>query len=123
MAADGFILTGLDGRVEQAGSWGALPAPFQLHGVRPDACAVRTEDGVVAFVEAKTQGDVDNAHTRAQLRILGFARMRDGKTRCPLYISIPRSAAYALDRVLIDLGLIGARHVMRLHVPNVLLER
>ena len=123
MVADGFVLTGLDGRVEQAGAWGALPAPFQFHGIRPDACAVRTEDGVIAFVEAKTHGDVDNAHTRTQLSVLGFARMRDGKTRCPLYIAVPRSAAYALDRVLIDIGLIGSKHVKRLHIPSVLLDR
>jgi hypothetical protein len=123
MAADGFVLTGLDGRVEQAATWGVLPAPFQLHGIRPDACAVRAEDGVIGFVEAKTHGDVDNAHTRRQLRVLGFARMRDGGTRCPLYIAIPSSAAYALDRVLIDVGLIASRHVKRLHIPSVLLVR
>ena len=49
--------------------------------------------------------------------------MRDGKTRCPLYIAVPRSAAYALDRVLIDVGLIASKHVKRLHVPGVLLDR
>jgi len=120
MVADGFVLTGLDGRVEQAGAWGPLPAPFQIHGVRPDACGVRSPDGLIAFAEAKTHDDVDNAHTRAQLRVLGHARMRDGKTRCPLYIAVPRSAAYALDRVLVDVGLIASGHVRRLHVPSVL---
>jgi hypothetical protein len=123
MAADGFVLTGLDGQVEQAGPWGALPAPFQFRGVRPDACGVRSGDGVIGFAEAKTHGDVDNAHTREQLSVLGFARMRDGRTRCPLYIAVPRSAAYALDRVLIDVGLIASRHVKRLHIPSVLLVR
>jgi hypothetical protein len=121
MIADGFVLTGLDGRVEQAGVWGPVPVPFQIHGVRPDACGVRGPGGLIAFTEAKTHDDVDNAHTRAQLRVLGHARMRDGKTRCPLYIAVPRSAAYALDRVLVDVGLIGSSHVRRLHVPSVLL--
>ena len=123
MVADGFLLTGFEGHVEQGGAWSALPVPFQLHGIRPDACGVHAEDGVIAFAEAKTQGDIDNAHTRAQLRVLGYARMRDGKARCPLYIAVPRSAAYALDRVLIDVGLIASRHVRRLHIPNVLLVR
>ena len=123
MIADGFVLTGLDGHVEQAGLWGPVPAPFEIHGVRPDACGVRAPCGLIAFAEAKTHDDVDNSHTRAQLRVLGHARMRDGKTRCPLYIAVPRSAAYALDRVLVDVGLIGSSHVRRLHVPSVLLER
>lgn len=121
MIADGFVLTGLDGRLEQAGAWGRLPPPFEIYGVRPDACGISIPGGLIAFAEAKTHDDVDNAHTRAQLRVLGRARMRDGKTRCPLYIAVPRSAAYALDRVLVDLGLIGSTHVRRLHVPGVLL--
>lgn len=122
MIADGFDLTGFDGQVDQAGSLNRLPRPFQLHGVRPDACGVHLEAGVIAFAEAKTARDVDNAHTRTQLRVLGYARMRDGKTPCPLYIAVPRSCAYALDRVLADVGLISAKHVRRMHVPEVLLE-
>ena len=78
---------------------------------------------MIGFAEAKTERDVDNAHTRTQLRVLGYARMRDGKTPCPLYIAVPRSCAHALDRVLVDVGLIAARHVRRIHVPEVLLAR
>lgn len=59
--------------------------------------------------------------TRTLAHSCGYLGMRDGKTRCPLYIAVPRSAAYALDRVLIDVGLIGSSHVRRLHVPSVLL--
>lgn len=123
MIADGFNLTGLDGKVDQDGHLNHLPRPFELHGVRPDACGVHVAGGVIAFAEAKTEHDVDNAHTRTQLRVLGYARMRDGKIPCPLYIAVPRSCAYALDRVLVDLGLIAARHVRRIHVPEVLLAR
>ena len=123
MIADGFNLTGLDGQVDQDGHLNRLPRPFELHGVRPDACGVHVAGGVIGFAEAKTEHDVDNAHTRTQLRVLGYARMRDGKTPCPLYIAVPRSCAYALDRVLVDLGLIAARHVRRIHVPDVLLAR
>ena len=123
MIADGFNLTGFDGQVDQAGALNGLPRPFELHGVRPDACGVHFEGGVIGFAEAKTERDVDNAHTRTQLRVLGYARMRDGKTPCPLYIAVPRSCAHALDRVLVDVGLIAARHVRRIHVPEVLLAR
>jgi hypothetical protein len=74
------------------------------------------------ITEAKTENDIDTMHTRAQLSVFGFTRMRQSVDRCPLYISIPRSAAYRLDRVLADLGLIGAKHVIRLHIPDALIS-
>lgn len=121
MAADGFRLTGFDGRIDQGGDWCCLPAPLEIRGVRPDASGIHDGDGLIGFGEAKTAGDIDNSHTRAQLRVLGYARMRDGSVACPLYVAIPRSCAYALDRVLIDVGLIGRKHVRRIHVPDALL--
>lgn len=120
MVADGFAVTGLEGPVEQAGGLNQLSPPFVISGVRADACGVRS-CGLIGFAEAKTKHDIDNAHTREQLRVLGHARMRDGRRFCPLYIAIPRSCAYVLDRVLVDTRLIGASHVRRIHVPDVLL--
>lgn len=123
MCADGFLLGGFEAYARQAGVWNALPPPFDLRGVRPDAWGVRTEDLLFAFAEAKTADDIDTKHTRAQLRIFGFIRMRRTVHRCPLYVSVPRSAASKLDRVLADLGLIGAKHVIRLHIPDALIAR
>ena len=123
MSGDGFQLTGFEGSADQGGQWNQLPPPFALFGIRADACGVRVGDGVIGFAEAKSEEDIDTLHTREQLRVLGFARMRDRKTRCPLYIAVPRTAAYALDHVLIDLGLIGAQHVRRLHVPSTFLGK
>jgi hypothetical protein len=121
MMTDGFRIAGFDGRIDQAGELNRLPAPIELEGVRPDACGVFPVGGTFGFVEAKTANDIDNLHTRQQLRVLGYTRMRGGRIRCPLYIAIPRSCAYALDRVLIDVGLIGSNHVRRIHVPDILL--
>ena len=120
MLSDGFLITGIDGRVGTASGLSCLPCPIPVRGVRPDACGVHGDEGLLAFAEAKTAHDVDNVHTRAQLRILGHARMRESKAPCPLYIAVPRASAYALDRVLRDVGLLGARHVRRIHVPDVL---
>jgi hypothetical protein len=47
--------------------------------------------------------------------------MRLDATPCPLYLAVPRSSAYDLDRVLIDTGLIGSKHIVRIHVPDILL--
>lgn len=121
MVADGFRLTGFDGQAQQAGDLDSLSRPFEICGVRADACGVHDIEGVIGFAEAKTERDVDNAHTRAQLRVLGYARMRGEQAYCPLYLAIPRSRAYDLDRVLIDVGLMGKKHVHRIHVPDVLL--
>ncbi len=54
--------------------------------------------------------------------MLGHTRMKGAALLCPVYIAIPRCAAYELDRVLIDVGLLRAKNIIRLHVPHVLIE-
>jgi hypothetical protein len=120
MLADGFSIAGFDGATGEAIELSGLPAPFELEGVRADAWGIENETGLIGFAEAKTARDINNNHTRKQLRILGRARVRG--SLCPLYLAVPRACAYDLDRVLIDTGLIGARHIRRIHVPQVLLE-
>lgn len=121
MLRDGFTMMSLDGKVERGGFPDGFPRPPIVHGVRPDAYGLNIDEDLVGFVEAKTEGDVDNAHTRMQLQTLASLRMPSGRP-CLVYVVIPRAAAYALDRVLIDVGLLRARHVRRVHVPGVLLE-
>lgn len=122
MCADGFVIAGFDGPAEQAGVWNALPLTFSLHGKRPDAWGVRNEDMLIAFGEAKTPSDVDTKHTRAQLEIFGFAKMRRCGRRCPLFLAVHRSSVSLLDRVLLDLDLLDADHIVRLHIPDILLR-
>jgi hypothetical protein len=122
MLRDGFAVMGMDGKVDQGGFPDDFPFPPTIHGVRPDACGFKGGDELVGFVEAKTEGDIDNAHTRVQLGTLASLRMPLNGEPCPVYIVIPRAAAYALDRVLISLGLLRARHIRRVHVPSIFLE-
>lgn len=122
MVRDGFVVSGFDGRAPRGLEWSSLPAPFSYEGIRADAWGQRTASKLIAFGEAKTFADIDTEHTRQQLQILGRTRMTGSDTPCPLYIGIPRSAVYELDKVLIDVGLLGAKHVVRLHVPDVLLK-
>ncbi len=122
MTRDGFVVSGFDGFAPRGLEWTALPTPFEFRGVRADAWGQRTAGRLIAFGEAKTVDDVDTHHTRQQLGILGKTRMKGVGTPCPLYVGVPRSAVYELDRVLIDVGLLGAKHVIRVHVPDVLLE-
>ena len=122
MLRDGFTMVGLDGKVEQGGLPNDFPRSPTIHGIRPDACGVKAAQDIVGFVEAKTEGDIDNAHTRKQLETLTNLRMPKSGKPCHVYVVIPRADAYALDRVLIDLGLLRAQHVRRVHVPGVFLE-
>jgi hypothetical protein len=121
MCTDGFIVAGFDNRAVQGGFWNGLPTPFMLKGYRPDAWGARQDGALLAFAEAKTAEDIDNRHTIAQLRTFGNVRMKDRGLLCPLYIAIPHSEARKLDEVLITTGLIRARHVVRLHIPEILL--
>lgn len=122
MSADGFVLGGFEAPAKQAGSWNSLPIPFALKRVRPDAWGLRVHDSLLAFAEAKTAGDIDTKHTRSQLHVFGFTHLANDPRPCPLYVAVPRSCAGLLDCVLVDLGLIRARHVVRLHIPDVLLS-
>ena len=122
MVKDGFVVAGFDGRAPRGAEWSSLPSPFTFNGVRADVWGGREYDRLIAFGEAKTFHDIDTAHTRRQLEVLGKTKMKRAKTHCPLYIAVPRSAVYELDRVLIDVGLLRAKNVVRLHIPDVLVE-
>lgn len=122
MARDGFVVSGFDGSAPRDAIWSALPVPFTFNGVRADSWGQNLKGNLIAFGEAKTADDIDTEHTRHQLAILGHTKMKGSARFCPLYIAIPRSAVYGLDRVLIDIGLIRAKNIVRLHVPDVLIE-
>ena len=122
MVKDGFIVSGFDGSAPRGEEWSSLPTPFTFHGVRADVWGQRKQDQMVAFGEAKTFHDIDTAHTRRQLEVLGKTKMKGAKVCCLLYIAVPHSAVYELDRVLIDVGLLRAKNLVRLHIPDILVE-
>lgn len=122
MVKDGYLVSGFDGRAPRGENLSSLPSPFVFRSVRADAWGQRPRDQMIAFGEAKTFNDVDTDHTRRQLQVLGKTCMKGSKTLCPLYIAVPRSAVYQLDRILIDVGLLRAKNVVRLHIPDVLLK-
>lgn len=118
MTADGFLVLGSDGSSPRDALWGSLPWPFEVRNRRPDLCGIAPETGEIAIGEAKTWDDIDTAHTRSQLNVFGRVQNRSKDSPCLLYIAVPRSAGYTLDCVLADVGLLGARHVSRIHIPD-----
>ncbi len=75
--------------------------PRLLGGYRPDILAWSPEDGVRRIVaEAKTDGDVDNPHTRAQLRSFVDYLIGDSVRQGTLILAINPVAAPTAVRVL-----------------------
>ena len=122
LAHDGYAVRGFDGPAPQGGVWNLLPRPPDLAGVRPDVWGVHSRTGEYALGEAKTAQDLDTEHTRIQLRVFSSIRQLSGSDYCRLYIAAPRSAVRSLDKVLAQLQLLRAQHVIRLMVPDCLLE-
>ena len=122
MAADGFMLIGCDGPMPQGGHWNALASPPELRGVRPDVFGYQPSTGKFSFGEAKTLGDIDTPHTVQQLRVFGRLRQRGSAAMCVLYVTVPRSGTFLLDRALLAAGLVGASHIVRLHIPDCFLR-
>ena len=122
MAADGYLIAGYEGPTAQGGVWNTLPIPFEIGGVRPDVFGISGQSSRIAVGEAKTAEDVFTRHTVEQLKVLGHLRDHRTDQLCALYIAVPRSAAEALDRILVITGLIKVRHVIRLHIPDCLLS-
>lgn len=122
MTADGFVVTGFDGTAAQGGAWNDLPRPLCINRVRPDVWGMSRKDGQVAVGEAKTGMDLSNPHTRRQFRSFGRLVQKDRGMLTRFYVAVPRSAAYALDSLLNDVGLLASRHVFRMHVPDPLVD-
>jgi hypothetical protein len=122
MVKDGFIVSGFDGKAPRSEELSSLPTPFTFGGVRADAWGQRECGRMIAFGEAKTSHDIDTEHTRRQIEVLGKTKMRVSDVYCTLYIAIPRSAVYELDRVLIQVGMLRAKNLVRVHVPDVFLK-
>ena len=118
MTADGFVVIASDGATPEGDSWNGVAPPPQLKRLRPDACGIDPATGHFAFGEAKTSEDINTAHTRKQLRVFAQLIHRSDHARCRLYLSVPRSAIMTLDHVLGQVGLLGAPHVVRLHIPD-----
>jgi hypothetical protein len=123
MTQDGFDVLGVDGRIPRESARTGLPPPPHVGGVRPDLWGYNSATEQLAFGEAKTEGDIEREHTLSQLRTLARTRLRGSAGRPRLYLAVPHSALARLDRVLAKAGLSGLVDVVRLPIPDILLER
>lgn len=122
MTVDGYSVRAYDGPTPQGGNWNELPIPFLIGNVRADVLGVAA-DGGLAIGEAKTANDLYSVHTRQQLRVLRSLVDYQQQSSIALYLAVPRSAVRALDIALVNVGLIGNRNVVRLHIPDCLVSK
>jgi hypothetical protein len=120
MTADGLVVAGYDGPTPQGGIWNQLGRPFEIAGVRPDTWAFNPTDGAIAVGEAKTGEDLCNEHTLRQIRTFGSLLQSAPSQLCRLYVAVPRSAAYLLDRLVEKARLPRSNSVVRLYIPDYL---
>jgi hypothetical protein len=118
MAQDGFVPAACDGPMPQGGVWNELCPSWKLGAFRPDAWGTSVDGRRVAICEAKSSDDILNPHSRSQLAVFGSFVRRRGR----LYLAVPRSDAWRLDKILASLGLAGAPFVVRIHVPDCFLS-
>jgi hypothetical protein len=122
MLVDGYVPVACDGKVTQLDCERKLNTPPTLATFRPDAFGVSPTTGAFAFGEAKTSSDIDTPHTRRQLIVFSSISEKDTGEVCRLYVAVPQSDARVLDRVLAELGLIGAQNIKSVYIPDCLLE-
>ncbi len=119
MELDGFSLIGADGRIPTASYLRPLTSR-PVCGYRPDATGISPGADTLAYCEAKTCRDINNAHTRKQLLIVRDLMAVGLCAR--LYLAVPRPSSWDLDRVLQETGMLGIASVVRIHVPDSLIE-
>lgn len=123
MVRDGYTIVGYDGPTPQGGLWNLLPPPLQVDDVRPDVLGTALHHRKVAIGEAKGVADLGSAHTHHQLAVIRDFLESAQPWSTQLYVAVPRSAARELDRALVKSRLIGDRRVVRLHIPDCLVEQ
>ena len=68
-------------------------------GFIPDLKAYSNNESLSLYGEAKTEDDIDNDHTRAQIKSFSGRRMKDGKL-VPFYLIVPKGSAHLAWKVI-----------------------
>ena len=117
---DGFSLVGADAGRASSLIRGTPLCSVSIGVVRPDVIGVSQGDRSIAFGEAKTAGDLNNAHTWNQLAVMLGARDSRGR-RPKVYLAFPSSCLKVAAKSLMKVGLQAAVRVTLVPIPDVLL--
>ncbi|CAG0942541.1 hypothetical protein BROC_01887 [Candidatus Brocadiaceae bacterium] len=118
MREEGVTISGIDG--SYPGLFGEkIQLPPQILRHRPDAIGTK-KDGQVCIGEAKTENDIANNRTHAQLQ--DFSSIELNGKKCDVFVGIPKSAEDYLNKVLEKAGLKGIDNIHILCIPDELIN-
>ena len=92
-----------------------LPIPPKILRHRPDALGISVY-GQVCICESKTNHDINTNRTKEQL--IDFSNIELNGFLCEVFIAIPKSAEYVLNKVLRDIKLYKKNNIFILKVPD-----
>lgn len=114
MREQGILITGVDG--DYPGLLGEkIEVPPQILRHRPDIVGVR-KNGQICFGEAKTENDIANSRTYAQIQ--DFASIKLNNQICDVFIGLPKSSDKLLRKTLKRMGLLERSNIIVLCIPD-----
>lgn len=93
----------------------SVPLPPTILRHRPDAVGIR-DNGQICVGEAKTENDISNNRTYAQLQ--DFTSIELNGSKCEVYVGIPQSGKDVFIRSLKRTGLADQNNLHVLYVPD-----
>ncbi len=114
MREEGITVSYIDGLYP--GLFGkSVPVPPTILRHRPDAVGIR-DNGQICIGEAKTENDISNNRTYAQLQ--DFTSIELNGSKCEVYIGIPQSSKTLFLKSLKKVGLSDQSNLHVLFVPD-----
>ncbi len=114
MREEGFVVTSIDGYYP--GLLGDnVPLPPTILRHRPDAIGTN-KDGQICIGEAKTESDILNNRTYAQLQ--DFSSVELNGKKCEVFVGVPKSSEDIFNKKFTKMGLVDFNNVHILLVPD-----
>lgn len=107
-------IVGVDG--DYPGLFGEkIAMPPQILRHRPDIIGIR-KNGQICIGEAKTENDVTNSRTYAQIQ--DFSSVELNGQHCDVFIGVPKSSEEIFKKSMKRLGLLGCSNITALYIPE-----
>lgn len=117
---DGYFPIGFDGENHHRNIFNKISVSFSIGGVRPDVIAVNPLDLLVAFGEAKTEGDLWSSHSQIQLKAMASYQDPLGRP-AQIYLGVPQSIHSVAIRQIATLGLRSCNNFQVVPIPDIFL--
>lgn len=76
----------------------------EVNGHIPDLKGRNDKEDLNLYGEAKTKDDIDNDHTKSQIKAFGNRHMTSTKKDVPFYLAVPKGSKATAQKVLKDVN-------------------